>query len=125
MICITTFIISSFLGIFFAKYRQLAKESFKCIFQKAKTGECEADLDTKLKSTLISKAMEKDKRIARFLNNYIEYISWALLVVFIISTMYAAFGIYSYLKFGNCAGPGATTGCSLETASNLVKNTTT
>ncbi len=124
MICITTFIISSFLGIFFTKYRKIARESFSCIFQKAKTGECDADLETRMKSTIISKAMEKDKRLAKFLNDYIEYISWVLLVVFIISTMYAAFGIYSYLKFGNCAGPGASTGCSLETASNLIKNAT-
>lgn len=124
MICITTFIISSFLGIFFTKYRKLAKESFKCMFQRVKTGECDADFDTRLKATIISRAMEKDKRIARFLNNYMEYISWTLLIVFIISTLYALFGIYSYLKFGNCAGPGANTSCSIQTTSNLIKNAT-
>lgn len=75
MLCVLSLIVSAFLGIFFASYRELAKESLNCLLQKAKTGECDADLNTRLKSTVVSKAMERDKRLARFLNNYIEYIS--------------------------------------------------
>ncbi len=119
MLCILSLIVSSVLGIFFASYRKLAKESLNCLLQKAKTGKCDADLNTRLKSTIVSKAMKRDKRLAKFLNNYIEYISWALILVFLISVVYLGLGIYNYIVFGHCGGPQATGGCAFEQASNL------
>lgn len=119
MLCILSLIVSSILGIFFASYRELAKKSLSCLLQKAKTGECDTDLNTKLKSSVVSKAMKRDRRLAKFLNHYIEYISWAMIIVFIISAAYLGLGVYNYLLFGNCAGAQASGGCAFEQASNL------
>ncbi len=119
MLCLLSLIVSAFLGIFFASYRELAKESLNCLLQKARTGECDADLNTRLKSTVVSKAMKRDKRLAKFLNNYIEYISWALIIVFVISAAYLGLGIYNYAVYGHCGGPQASGGCALEQASQL------
>lgn len=63
--------------------------------------------------------MKRDRRLAKFLNNYIEYISWALILVFLISAVYLGLGIYNYLAFGNCGGAQASGGCAFEQASNL------
>jgi hypothetical protein len=119
MLCVLSLIVSGFLGIFFASYRELAKESLGCLLQKARTGECDADLNTRLKSTVVSKAINRDRRLAKFLNNYIEYISWGLVIVFIVSAAYLVLGIYNYLVFGHCGGPQASGGCSFQQASEL------
>lgn len=118
MLCLLSLLVFSFLGIFFAGYRELAKESFNCFTQRVKTGECDADFETKLRSTIIGKAMEKDKRIARFLNNYMEYITWTLLILLLLSTGVMALGIYNFIIHGDCS-PATEGGCALTKASNL------
>lgn len=118
MLCLLSLIVFSFLGIFFTGYRELARESFRCFTQRVKTGECDADFETRLKSTIVGKAMEKDKRLARFLNQYIEYITWILLLLLVISAAFAAFGFYNYIMYGDCT-PGTSGGCSLNKASKI------
>ncbi|MFB6180308.1 MAG: hypothetical protein ABEJ93_00360 [Candidatus Nanohalobium sp.] len=113
MICVASFIVSAVLGLFFERHREIAKQSFSCLKQRVKTGECEADFETRLKSSIVSKAMKRDKRLARFLNNYMEQISWALIILFAVSAAYMALGIFNFLMFGNCNGAEASGGCIL------------
>lgn len=118
MLCLLSLIVFGFLGIFFTGYRELAKESFNCFTQRIKTGECDADFETRLKSTIIGKAMDKDKRLARFLNQYMEYITWALLLLLVISAIFVAYGFYNFLMYGDCS-PGTSGGCAFEKASKI------
>lgn len=119
MICLLSFLVFGFLGIFFAGYRSLALEALDCLVQRAKTGECEADFDAKMKSTVVGKAMDRSPRLAKFLNNYLEYISWLLILLLLVSAFFAFNGLYNYLVFGNCAGPEASGGCGLDKISGF------
>lgn len=119
MICVLSFLVFGFLGIFFAGYRSLALEALGCMIQRAKTGECDADFEARMKSTIVGKAMDRNRKLAWFLNNYLEYISWILILLFLVSAVIAGLGIYNYIVFGNCVGAGAEGGCSLDTVSGL------
>ena len=118
MLCLLSLIVFSVLGIFFAGYRQLAKESFNCFTQRVRTGECDADFETKLRSTIIGRAMKKDKRLARFLNNYLEYITWIMLILLLISAYAAGAGLYNFIIHGDC-NPATSGGCALGEASKI------
>ncbi|MFB6204452.1 MAG: hypothetical protein ABEJ75_02300 [Candidatus Nanohaloarchaea archaeon] len=113
MLCVLSFIVFAFLGIFFAEYRELAREAFDCMLQRAKTGECDADFETRIRSTIIGKAMERDRRLARFLNRHLEKITWLLLIILVVAGFFAVEGLYNYIAYGNCAGPNAHGGCAL------------
>lgn len=119
MLCLLSFMVFGFLGIFFAGYRSLALEALDCLIQRAKTGECDVDFETRMKSTIIGKAMDRNQRLAKFLNNYLEYVTWLLIVLLLVSAIVAGVGIYNYIMFGNCNGPSATGGCGLDKISNF------
>ena len=108
-----------FLGIFFAGYRALALEAFECMIQRAKTGECDADFETKMRATIIGKAMDRNPKLAKFLNKYLEYITWIMILLLLVSMVVAAIGIYNYIMFGNCNGPSAAGGCGLDKISRF------
>lgn len=118
MLCLLSLLVFSFLGIFFTGYRELAKESLNCFTQRVRTGECDADFEDKLRATIIGEAMDRDPRLARFLNNYLEYITWMLLIVLLVSAVFLAIGIYNFIIHGDCS-PATEGGCAFETASKL------
>jgi hypothetical protein len=119
MLCLLSFLVFGFLGIFFAGYRSLALEAFECLVQRAKTGECDADFEARMKSTIVGKAMDRNRKLAWFLNNYMEYLTWFLIVLMLVSAFIAALGVYNYIVFGNCNGPAASGGCGLDKISSF------
>lgn len=118
MLCLLSMTVFGFLGIFFTGYRQLAVESFNCFTQRVKTGDCDADFEARLRATIIGKAMEKDRRLAKFLNMYMEYITWIMLLMLLISAFFLAMGIYNFLMYGDCS-PATEGGCALGKASKI------
>ena len=118
MLCLLSFMVFGFLGIFFTGYRELAKQSLDCFRQRVKTGDCDADFEAELKATIIGKAMERDRRLAKFLNNYMDYITWMLLALLLLSAGIMALGIYNFILYGDCS-PGTEGGCALGKASKL------
>jgi hypothetical protein len=82
-----------------------------------KTGECDADFETRLKSTIIGKVMDKDRRLAAFLNTYMDYVTWSLIAVFLITAGLVAVSLYNFLIYGSCS-PASDAGCALSKASD-------
>ena len=119
MLCLLSFLVFGFLGIFFAEYREMAREAFGCMVQRAKTGSCDADFEDRMRSTIIGKAMDRSPRLASFLNSYLDYITWVLAGILILSAAYAGVSIFNYLAYGNCNGPASNAGCSIAKAANL------
>ena len=117
MLCLLSFLVFGFLGIFFSSYRELARKSLDCFTQRVKTGECDADFETRLKSTIIGKAMDKDRRLAAFLNSYMDYVTWSLVAVFLVAGLFVAVSVYNFLVYGSCS-PASDAGCALSEASD-------
>lgn len=119
VVCIIALIVLAVLSVFSAKYRPLAKEAFSCVFRKLTLRKCESGLDQRLKASVSMRILERHERLGRLVFKYFELISWALLIVTIVSLFFAGAGLYNYAVFGNCYGPEAKpyTFCPLDPAS--------
>ena len=118
MICLLSLIVFSFLGIFSAKYRELAAEAFLCVSDRVRREPCSTNLDDRVKATVISKIMDKSPRTAKFVNKHFAKISWLFVILLIASATLAINGTVNYLLYGNCNGPGATGGCTIDKLAN-------
>lgn len=101
VICIVAAAVFGVLGIFSAKYRSLAKESFKCVFRKMTLRPCEMDLERKLKMRLVTK-FSKYPLIAQNIYKHFEIFSWAMVALMFISFFYMAQGAYNLAVYGTC-----------------------
>lgn len=114
MLCVLSLIVFSFLGIFFARYRELAKEAFRCVSSRARTGDCDTDFETEMRASIIGWAMERDSRLASFLNDHLEKLAWLMLILLFLSGIFLSIGIFNWVAYGNCSGPGAEGGCAFD-----------
>jgi len=104
VICIVALIVLSILSIFSAKYRNPAKEAFRCVYRMATFRPCDVHLETKIKTKLTSKLMFVPS-LARFFYKYFKPVSWIFTIAFFASLIYSAYGIYNLIVYGSCS-PG-------------------
>lgn len=114
MICLIALVVFAILGIFSAKYRELAKEAFDCVFRRMTFRKCHSGLDVRVKSEIVGKVMGKSPKAAKFVNKYFEVLSWTFIILMTVSTVYSGYSLYNYVKYGNCNGPGSTAFCVFD-----------
>ena len=102
MICIIALFVFAVLGIFSARYRDLAKQAFRCVFLKMTLRPCDVELDTKIKSTITSKLLTRSPRAAKLFYKRFEILSWIFTIVFFASMIYTAYGLYNLFVYGTC-----------------------
>ena len=122
MICVISLIVFAFLGLFSARYRNLAKEAFECVFKRIQLKPCESGLDQRVKSKIIGKVFKRNKKAAGFLNKYFEVFSWLLVILMFVSLGFTANGLYNYFAYGNCNGPNADPGSCVLPSGNTGQN---
>ena len=103
MVCIISFVIFSILGIFSAKYRALAKESFSCVFKRLMFKPCDTGFDRKIKAKLTGKLMDKHPRLAKLLYLNFEALSWIFIALMLASFIISAQSIYNLVKYKTCS----------------------
>jgi len=131
MICLAALIVFSLLGIFSVAYRKLAKEAFTCILRRVSFRPCESRFDLKVKTQVTTSLMKRSEKLGQFFWRYFEVFSWVFVVLFIVSTIYSARGIYNLIRYKTCdpqnpqncfislpTGPSPTT-CPIEKFQNL------
>jgi len=101
MLCIVAWIIFGFLGIFSAKYREYAKDSFRCAFNLVKLRPCESDIDRKIKTKIISKLL-RFPSAARFVMKYYNVLSLAFVILIFASGGYSIYSLYNLIAYGTC-----------------------
>ncbi len=104
MICLIALVAFGILGIFSAKYRQLAKEAFNCVFRRITLRRCETGFDKRMKAKITGKVMPRSPKTAGFVFRHFEAISWAFTILMIASIVLSAQGVYNYAVYGNCNG---------------------
>ena len=105
MICIIALIVFGILSIFSASYRPLAKEAFDCVFRRVTLRKCNTGFDVKVKSKIVGKLMNKSPGLARGVHKYFEFISWFFVILFFVSLVFSAEGVYNIIVYDNCYGP--------------------
>jgi protein-disulfide isomerase len=114
MFCIVAFVILAIVGIFSASYRDLAREALSCVLRRVTLRPCDTGFDVKMKSRILGSVINRSETAARLLNRNFEILSWALFVLMIGSTFYAARGLYLYYVTGSCSGLNETSFCLLD-----------
>lgn len=104
MICLIALFIFAVLGVFSAKYRELSKEAFNCVFRRITLRKCETGFDKKMKAGIVTKLMNRSPAAARAINRHFEIISWFFTITLLVSMYYTGFGAYNYAVYGNCNG---------------------
>ena len=90
MFCIAAFIVFVILGIFFARYRRLAKKAWGCVARKLTFRPCTIGFKEEAKNMLLGKLILTKPKFAKFLDKWIDVFAtifvvlsvWSLLVVF-------------------------------------------
>jgi thiol-disulfide isomerase/thioredoxin len=119
ILCLVAMVIFGILGIFSAKYRELAKEAFNCVFKTIQFKPCDTKLDQRIKSKLIAGMMKFSPPLARLTYKNFTILSWLFTIVFFASTAYSAYSVYNLVVYGSCS-PGSF--CIFNPNANITKD---
>lgn len=113
MFCIAAFIVFAILGIFSARYRQLAKKAWGCVLKKITFKPCDINFQEEIKSRLIGKLIVTKPRLARFLGRWIGALSFAFVALSIWSLVIVANSGLNLFVYDTC-NPNNAESCSLS-----------
>lgn len=105
VICIVALVVFAVMGIFSARYRDLAKESFDCVFRTVTLRPCRTNLDQRIKSKVTAKLMGRFPKVAGFVYRNYGIISWIFVVLFFATLFLTIQGLFNLYVYGNCNGP--------------------
>lgn len=112
MFCIAAFLVLGIIALFSASCRPLAAKAWHCVMRRVTLRPCDIDFSEEMKGRLFSRIVVTHPRLTRFLDRWIDWLSFAFVVLSIWSLMYAASaGLYLYV-YGTCS-PNAVESCSL------------
>ncbi|MBN2127575.1 MAG: hypothetical protein JW703_04265 [Candidatus Diapherotrites archaeon] len=118
MICLIALPILAILGLFSATHRELAKESFECVFKTVTLRPCEGTLDKKLKGKIVGKTLNFNKGIGKFVLKHFETLSLIFALLMVLSLIGTVWGAYNLYAYGNCNGPNSTELCVFNPTTN-------
>ncbi|MBI2133667.1 thioredoxin domain-containing protein [Candidatus Woesearchaeota archaeon] len=109
--CIIGLVVFGLLGIFSAKYRGLASESFNCVFRMATFRKCESTFDQRARAHSTALALRVSPLMAKIVFRHFTLLSWMLVIFFISSSFAIGLGVFNYVSYGNCNGPDSSGFC--------------
>ncbi|MFH2106235.1 MAG: thioredoxin domain-containing protein [Candidatus Micrarchaeota archaeon] len=112
--CFIALIVFAVLGIFSAKYRQLAKEAFRCVFLKITFRPCDVGLDKKIKAGVLAPILDRSPPVANFVNKHFELLSLIFLIISLVSLAYVLVGFYNFILYGTCDPANPTGFCPYQ-----------
>jgi hypothetical protein len=114
MFCIIAFVVLSILGIFSATNRTLAKEAMDCVFRRVTFRPCNTGFDEKMKAKILGSVLTRSEVAARLINKNFEVLSWIFFILMVLSTFWAARGIYLFYVTGSCNGVNESAFCVFD-----------
>ncbi len=113
MFCIAAFLVFGILAIFSATYRPLAKQAWHCVLRRVSFRPCDIDFSEEVRGRLIGKLVFRHPRLARFLDRWLDWISFAFVVLSVWSALYLAVAGLNLWVYGTC-NPSNVESCSLS-----------
>ena len=114
MFCILAFVVLSIMGLFSASHRELAKEAWQCVWLRVTFRPCTVGFKEKMKGRLVAALLRRSTLAAKILHQHFEALSWVIVIVTVISTGWAARGVYNYYFYGSCNGLNASGFCVFD-----------
>lgn len=90
-----------------AKYRPLAKETFKCVRKTLTLSPCDMEFEQRVKAKVTAKLLKVSPTLARFFYWNFRVFAWIFTLSFFISLGYTAYSFYNFAVYGSCE-PGGT-----------------
>lgn len=113
MFCIFAFVVFLILGIFSARYRGLAKKSWKCVGTKLTFRTCDISLKEEIRSQFIGSFIVKYPRFARFMDRWAETIAFIFVALSIWSLLVVINSGINYYVYDTCS-PSDPESCTLS-----------
>jgi len=113
MFCIATFIVFGVLAIFSASYRPLALKAWHCTVRRMTFRPCDITFGEEMKGKLIGKIVFTHPRLARFLDRWIDVLSFLFVALSIWSLVYTANAGLNLWVYDTC-NPQSGESCSLS-----------
>lgn len=113
MFCIAAFIVFAVLAIFSASYRPLAAKAWHCVIRRVTFRPCDISFGEEMKGKLIGKLVFSHPRLAKVLDRWIDWISFAFVALSIWSLLYVANAGLNLWVYDTC-DPGNGESCSLS-----------
>lgn len=102
LLCIIALALFSVMGIFSAKYRQYARDSFKCVFNMAMLRPCEVDMERRIRNRFLVSLSNIHPPAARLANQNFKAISIVFVLLLLATSIYSAYSIYNLVTLGTC-----------------------
>ncbi len=104
ILCILALIVFSALGTVSAKYREYAKQAFKCFISTITLRKCDVGLEEKIRSNIVATVLPYSAPAAKIVNSHFELLSSLFVMLMLASSIYSVYGIYNFVAYGNCNG---------------------
>ena len=89
-----------------AKYRSLARETFKCVTKTLMLSPCDMAFEQRIKAKITAKLLKVYPPLARAFYWNFKVFAWAFTAIFFLSLIYTAYSFYNFAVYGSCE-PGA------------------
>jgi hypothetical protein len=104
-LCIVALIVFSVMSTGSAKYKQLARDAFRCVVKTLTLSPCDVGLEQRIKGKVTAKLLWAP-RLARFFYRHFTVISWAFTATFFASLIYTVYAFYNFFVYGSCEPGG-------------------
>lgn len=113
MFCIAAFIVFAVLAIFSASFRPLAAKAWHCVLRRVTFRPCDISFGEEMKGKLVGKLVFTHPRLARFLNRWIDWLSFAFVILSVWSLLYVVNAGLNLWVYDTC-NPASAESCSLS-----------
>ncbi len=113
MFCIATFIVFGVIAIFSASFRPLAAKAWHCVVRRMTLRPCDISFGEEMKGKLVGKLIFSHPRLARFINKWIDWLSFIFVALSIWSLVYVANAGLNLWVYDTC-NPQSAESCSLS-----------
>lgn len=113
MFCIAAFIVFAILAIFSASFRPLAAKAWHCVLRRLTFRPCDISFSEEMKGKLVGKFIFTYPSLARFLNRWIDWLSFFFVILSLWSLLYVANAVLNLWVYDTC-DPRSAESCSLS-----------
>ena len=101
-LCLVALVVFSVMSIWSAKYRRLAKETFKCVTRTLTLSPCDMAFEQRVKARVTAKLLNLNPALARTFYQNFRIFAWAFTATFFVSLFLTARSFYNYAVYGSC-----------------------
>jgi hypothetical protein len=106
VLCLVALVVFSIMSIGSAKYRSLARETFKCVTKTLMLSPCDMAFEQRVKAKVTAKLLKVYPPLARVFYWNFKAFAWAFTAIFFASLVYTLYSFYNFAVYGSCEPGG-------------------